>query len=183
MARPHLTELQELTGETTNLTVLHRDEVVNIDRVGGTYRVETVGTIGGRYPLHCTAAGKVFLSGFAKRRVEVLIAKGLPRLTPNTICDRASLLREIDKVRTQGYAANREELEIGLYAVAAPIRGIGRRIAAALCVSGPVYRVTAQRIPDLGSILKCFAAEISTLIGADSTNGSVAGQNGHPPSG
>lgn len=165
VARPYMLELCDLTQETINLTVLDGDEAVNVERVSGSYMVKNVGWVGRRQPLHCTAAGKVLLAYLPERKVRELDCKGLPRQTPKTIYDGTSLLRELRQVRAQGYGVNVEEFELGLNAVAAPIWNHTNQVEAALCVSGPVYRVTTERIPELGRLVKHKAAEVSKAMG------------------
>jgi len=58
-----------------------------------------------------------------------------------------------------------EELEIGLNAVAAAVRRSGGAVVAALSVSGPAYRVTRERIQDLGPLAASAAAEVSRRLG------------------
>jgi DNA-binding IclR family transcriptional regulator len=75
------------------------------------------------------------------------------------------LRTELDRVRGLGWACTEEELEIGLNAVAAPIRGQGGTVLAAISISGPSYRLTAHSFPAIAARLRSCAAEISAQLG------------------
>ena len=77
---------------------------------------------------------------------DVMEVLGVYRFTEKTITDPTALRRELEKIRSQGYATGLEELEIGLDAVAAPVWDHYGEIAAALSVTGPSPRLTARRI-------------------------------------
>jgi DNA-binding IclR family transcriptional regulator len=109
VARPHLFRLRERTRETVTLACWDVDEAINIEQVPSLNAVAHAGPVGRRNPPHCTAAGKAILAYLPEERVAELAAKGLPRFTPKTICDQATLLRELERVRSQGYAVNTEE--------------------------------------------------------------------------
>jgi DNA-binding IclR family transcriptional regulator len=75
------------------------------------------------------------------------------------------LRAELAAVRTQGYACAIGEIEDGLNAVAAPVRDASGQVVAAVSVSGPAYRVTPDRIPDLATLTRAAAAKISARLG------------------
>ena len=96
--------------------------------------------------LHHLAAGKSILAHLPKSRVEAVIDKhGLPQRTQNTITDRETLYNELETVRKQGYAYNREEEVDGLRAIGAPINGPDGEILGALSLSGPKSRMQGER--------------------------------------
>jgi DNA-binding IclR family transcriptional regulator len=87
--------------------------------------------------LHCTSNGKVLLAFMREDARDRLLAEPLPRLTPRTITDPERLRAQLTEIRARGYAQTMDELEEGLNAVAAPIRGMNGDLIAALSVSGP----------------------------------------------
>jgi DNA-binding IclR family transcriptional regulator len=89
----------------------------------------------------------------------------MERYTPNTITSRSKLLAELDMIRDRGWASTVEELEIGLNAIAAPIRGSSGEVIAAVSVSGPAYRLTVESYQDVAGKLCVCAAEISSRVG------------------
>jgi DNA-binding IclR family transcriptional regulator len=164
-ARPVMERLAEETQETVNLAVLDGREVVNIDQVAGSHAVVNVNWVGRRTPLHCTSNGKILLAHLPATERDRILAGPLDVRTPRTIGDPDVLRTQLRQARRQGYAFTVEELELGLNAVAAPVRGPGGAVVAALSVAGPAYRVTTARIPDLAGIVVQAGTEISRRMG------------------
>lgn len=143
--------------ETVNIAVVDAGTAVNIvqDMDGSTVRVHN--WIGKRTPLHATSSGKVLLAGSSVAEIEALVAA---RPDPQT------LHAELDQVRRRGWAGSCGELEIGLNAVAAPIRGAGGAVVGAISISGPAYRLTEASFPTVARRLITAAGEISSRLGS-----------------
>src|SRR5207244_12061440 len=94
---------------------------------------------GEQTPLHATSNGKVLLAFLPEDERQRLRAGTLPRLTPRTITDPRTLEKQLRRVVEEGYAFTIEELELGLNAVAAPVRAAEGRVQAAVSVAGPTY--------------------------------------------
>ncbi|MGH3924633.1 MAG: IclR family transcriptional regulator, partial [Pseudonocardiaceae bacterium] len=165
--------LAEETQETVNLGVLEGHEVVNVDQVAGTHAVLNVNWVGKRTPLHCTSNGKILLADLPESEWGRFLRSPLERRTPRTITDPAELLTELRRARARGYASTREELEVGLNAVAAPVRGATGEVVAAVSVAGPAYRVTKERIPELARAVIEAGAAISGRMGSAERRESV----------
>src|SRR5579864_136028 len=153
-ARGVLEELALRTGETVNLAILQGDQVVNIDQIAAPNLVVNVNWVGKQTPLHATSNGKVLLAFLPEAERTRLLSQPLVRFTPRTITDVKTLERQLTRVREEGWAFTLEELEIGLNAVAAPVRGTDGQVSAAVSVAGPSYRVTPQRLTELGEMTK-----------------------------
>ena len=164
-ARPILDDLAERTRETVNLGVLSGESVVYIDQVAGTRSIVSVSWIGQRTPLHCTSNGKVLLAFASDAERDRLLRTPLPRLTPRTITDVRKLRAQLAEIRARGYAQTLEELEEGLNAVAAPVRGLGGDLVAALSVSGPAFRMRAVDLPRFGRFAMDSALAVSRRLG------------------
>jgi DNA-binding IclR family transcriptional regulator len=110
---------------------------------------------------HATSAGKVMLA-FG----DVPIPRGrLTAFTPKTIVDPRALAEEIERVRVAGYAEAVEEREIGLSAVAAPIRGADGELAAIVALQGPTSRFDTEAIAAAVPLLLACAHNISVALG------------------
>ena len=164
-ARSILVQLAEEAGETTNLAVLDGDAVVNIDQVTPPHQVVNVNWVGRRTPLHCTSSGKVLLAYQPREERARLIRGALAPRTPNTVVDRELLEAQLLEVDVKGFAWTIEELEVGLNAVAAPVRDAGGTVVAAVSVSGPAYRLTPRRIRDCGRLVRDAGSDISRRLG------------------
>ncbi|MFI9810487.1 IclR family transcriptional regulator [Streptomyces sp. NPDC052301] len=158
--------LSEEIGETVNIAVLQEHYAVNLHQVRGPGAVGTHNWVGQLTPVHATSSGKILLAHLpAKERARVLTASGLQKLTPHTLTTRTALEKNLTEARERGYAVTLEELEIGLHAMAAPIRSRDGEVIAAISASGPAYRFTEERIHEVAPLLLEGAAEISHRMG------------------
>jgi IclR family transcriptional regulator, acetate operon repressor len=164
-AHPLLESLAEQTRETANLGVLSGDSVVYIDQVTGTRSVVAMSWVGRRTPLHCTSNGKVLLAFAAEADRDRFLANPMDRFSANTIVDASVLRNQLDEVRRRGYAQTIEELEEGLNAVAAPVRRADGRVAAAISVSGPAFRMRGIDLPRMARFAMDAADAISHRLG------------------
>jgi DNA-binding IclR family transcriptional regulator len=163
-ARPICKALATRTGETVNLAVLSDRSALYLDQVSGSSALQSHNWVGQHIPLHATSNGKVLLSGLDNQRLDEVLDR-LPAYTDMTITRRSALRRELEVVREQGYAAARDELEIGLTAVAAPIRNAHGDVIASLSVSGPSFRLDDGKLEDVVPPMVEAAEEISHRLG------------------
>lgn len=175
IAHPHLTSLAELTQETINVTVLDGSECVNIERVASPRLIRYVGSMGRRTPLHCTSTGKVLLAYMTPLERDAVLPKKLTRYTDKTIVDRRVLEEALVQIRAQGYAIAREEFEEDLTAIAAPICNHLGRVVATVSISGPTYRLEADKIRTYVEPLHETARRISVQLGCPAGNGHLKG--------
>ena len=160
-AQPVLRRLAGESGETANLIVPRPAGTESIAQVDGRHLLGATNWIGRELPLHCTAAGKVFLA-FG---VSVLPGGALSAPGPATIVDRTQLARELETVGEAGYSTLVDELEDGLSAVGAPVRDGGGTVVAALTVSGATLRLPPARLTLLGRLALEQAQALSSSLG------------------
>src|SRR4051794_13848783 len=163
LAQPHLHALAEASGETVNLAVPGALGVEHLAEVSSRHFLGTGRWVGRRVPYHCTAVGKVLLAFGAA----ALPDAPLEPLTEQTIVDSERLAAELAAVRRVGTAAAVDELEVGLTAVAAPVRGEGGEVVAALTISGPTLRLGPERLAVLGPELMREADALSERLTND----------------
>src|SRR6202171_2786242 len=151
-ARALCEQLAAQVGETVNIAVRRSHFVVNIDQARGPSAVATHNWVGELPPLPATSRGKILLADTAREELRNMLAPaGLARLTPHTITAQRDLEAQIEAAARDCYASSVEELEEGLNAVAAPMRDHTGGVIAALSVSGPVYRFTADLMGEVTS--------------------------------
>ncbi|MER6416528.1 IclR family transcriptional regulator [Streptomyces humidus] len=164
--RPVCERLAEEIGETVNIAVMQERYAINLYQVRGPGAVTAHNWVGQLTPLHATSSGKILLAHLAeKERAELLSAAGMKKVTPHTVTARTKLEKGLVTARERGYAFTLEEFEIGLHAMAAPVRNRDGEVVAALSASGPSYRFTEERLHELSPVLVEGAAEISHRMG------------------
>ncbi len=161
-ALPFLQDLYEQTHETVHLGVLEGGEVLYFAKIVGYLTFPLPTRVGGRWPAHASALGKVLLAFGSEDPFLRLPVSGLKPLTPYTIVDPERLRRELAAARRDGAAIENQESVVGNACVAAPIFGSGGRPVAAVSVSGPPLRLRpVQRIP----VVRRIAARITHQVG------------------
>ncbi|GAB96790.1 DNA-binding IclR family transcriptional regulator [Kineosphaera limosa] len=164
-ARPAARRLADLTGETVNVAVLSSGAALYVDQIVGGGRHSSYNWVGQRIPLHATSNGKVLLCELSEAEVDDILDDALSAYTPATVTDRATLHRQLAQTKVSGYAVAIDELDVGLTALAAPVRDARGVIVASLSVSGPTFRFDeARREQVLGPLLE-ECAEVSARLG------------------
>lgn len=164
-ARPFLRTLMEKTGETVHLAILDHDSVLYIITHESKRALRMGSKVGTRAPVHSTAVGKVLLAFQPGEAIARIITRGLPASTPNTIVEVKALQRELELVRTRGYAMDDEESEVGLRSIAAPIRNDSGNVIAAISIAGPVHRMTRKTLLGWVRELVVAAGAVSQRLG------------------
>lgn len=149
-ASAEVDNLAEETGEIANLLVEKNGKGIYLYQARGENAVELDTYEGKRVQLHCTALGKAML-GFRPRDEvdDVLDTHGMPGVTEHTITDREEFYEELEQVRQQKYAVDREERLTGLCCIAAPITDDQDRSIAAISISCPLHRVSEERFSNV----------------------------------
>jgi IclR family pca regulon transcriptional regulator len=169
VAGPHLERLVERVRESSSVAVLDEPDVVYVARVP-TRRIMSVAiSVGTRFPAYPTSLGRVLLAGLDDAALEAYLACVAPEpLTPHTITDPGALRAELARVREQGWAMVDQELEEGLRSLAAPVRDAAGSVVAAVNVSAPARRGTADQVREelLPPLLEAAAAIGTDLAAA-----------------
>jgi len=159
-----LRRLVDEVGESVNLAVLDRGEVVYADRVECNWPLRTTFQPGSRVPIHCTASGKMFLAAMEPEQLDRIIGTGskLAAYTGRTLTRRADLDAELARIRQDWVAVNDQEYMVGLVGVAVPVRDAEGRVLAVVAIHAPVPRLTAEaalrHVPRLRRAAKDIAA-------------------------
>src|ERR1700758_3229398 len=165
-AQPHLRRLVAETEETAHLCILEQARVIYIDKIEPARSVRMITRIGSSNPVHSTAVGKAILAFLPEDRINDIIRRTrFERFTHRTIANAEQLRAEIEKTKRRGYAVDDEELEEGLSCIAVPVLDAQRQPVAAVTVSGPSFRVTAQKLPSIANHLLQCVRGISTDMG------------------
>jgi IclR family acetate operon transcriptional repressor len=160
LAGASLEALSEASGETINLALPGLGGVEHVAQVEGRHFLGTGQWLGRSVDYHATATGKVFMA-FGRATPSA----PLEPHTPATITDLKVLSRQLEVARREEFATVVDELETGLAAIAAPVRGAGGEVVAALSISGPTVRMTPERIAELRPVLIEEAHSLSRSVG------------------
>jgi DNA-binding IclR family transcriptional regulator len=155
---PFLQDLHTATRTTVQLGVLDGSQVLIVDKITGHRPMPMLSQVGGTVPAYCSALGRAILAYSSAGVVEGVLAAGMPRRTPRTLTTEVALLRELAAIPDRGWAQEREEGNIGVSCVAAPVFGPEGDVVAAVSVTGPSAMVRADRI---GPAVRLAAASAS----------------------
>jgi IclR family pca regulon transcriptional regulator len=155
IAQPHLEVLASRVHESASASVLDGTDIIYIARVPIRRIMSVKINIGTRMPAHATSMGRVLLAGLATPDLKAMISNlEILKYTHNTITSKSVLLQEINKVKTQGWSINDQELEYGLRSIAVPIFNKAEEIIASINISttaqsNSVESMEAMFLPEL----------------------------------
>jgi DNA-binding IclR family transcriptional regulator len=145
-ALPFMQDLLKTTHETIHLAILDGRHVLYLEKIHGHRAPSIVSRYGGRLPAHCTALGKALLAFSGDEARAEVFRQPLERRTPHTITVPAVLRAELEETGRRGYAIDREEGNLGVQCVAAPILNPRGKAVAALSTSVPSDRFEPDRL-------------------------------------
>jgi DNA-binding IclR family transcriptional regulator len=157
-ALPFLQDLHQATKITVQLGVLEGTQVLVVEKITGHRAMPMLSQVGGMIPAYCSALGRAILAYSQPATIDAALAGPLARRNPRTLTSSVAIMRELTAVPERGWAIDREEGNIGVSCVAAPIFGPSGDVAAALSVTGPSQLVRADRI---GPAVRLAAAAAS----------------------
>ena len=165
-AQPVLEQLSEQIGEATSVAVMDDGDVVYVARAA-TRRIMAVTLgVGSRVPAYCTALGRVLLAAMPPHQaMRELSRRELVPHTRFTVTSRRHLEDVLAEARTEGFAVNDQELEIGLRAIAVPVRNVVGVTVAAMNVSAQASRVTRRELLEKAlPLLRAAAARLGSQL-------------------
>jgi IclR family transcriptional regulator, pca regulon regulatory protein len=163
--QPTLNRLAGQTGESFSAVVLDGDNVVIVARSGSAPLAYGL-HLGARLPAHATSTGRVLLAARTKSEFAAwLKGRELPRLTGHTVVEQRAFRALIEQVRQQDHCVASEEHELGVHAVAVPLRDMEGRTVAALNVVTTRQRLEPKSLQrDLLPLLLDAAKELRALL-------------------
>lgn len=166
IAFPFLVELNKQVNESIVVSVLDRNEAINIEHVECRQNLRFTSRLGARLPLHSTAVGKILLAGMTEEELEKFLhSKELTRFTENTITDPDRLRAELATIRREEIAIGEEEFELGVICVASSIRDGSGKVIAAVVASVPSARLNSNRMQELKCLVRSCGLKISKALG------------------
>jgi IclR family transcriptional regulator, acetate operon repressor len=170
VALPSLQAMTNETSWTSRIGVLDAPYAVIVGRVNGPGIVRFRSTLAQRELPHCSAIGKALLASLSEERVrEIVEQTGLPARTSTTITDIEHLLCELEAVRSRHYAVDDEEDNEGVFCVGSAVYDHRGACVAGISLTGLKPTLPAGGIDELGQVVRRYAREISSSLGAGTT--------------
>jgi IclR family transcriptional regulator, acetate operon repressor len=165
-ARQPMDALMRETGETSNLGVEVRDEVVFLAQVETHEAIRAFFPPGTKGAMHSSGIGKALLAWYPPEKMQGIIARqGLAGFTPLTLTSEAALLRDLAHTRERGFSIDDQERAEGMRCVAAPIFNAHAEPIAGLSVSGPAFRMALSDATRFGAIVRAAADRVTAATG------------------
>ncbi|BAQ67677.1 IclR family transcriptional regulator [Rhodovulum sulfidophilum] len=165
-SRGAMQALMRATGETANLGVEDRDEVLFLTQVETHETIRAFFSPGTRGPMHCSGIGKALLAFLPAARVAAILeTQGLPGFTPRSITSETGLHADLDRTRARGYAIDDQERAEGMRCIAAPIFNAHGEPIAGLSVSGPAFRIPLDAADGIGAEVRAAADRVTAATG------------------
>ena len=167
IAKPYMERLSDISGETVHLVQREGNHILYIHKieakVGSIRMVSHVGMV---HPMYCSGVGKAIMATLPEKEVKQIWNESvIEKKTDKTIVHFEEMLQTLEEVRKNGYALDDEENEEGVRCIAASLRGYGKTVKYAFSISGPVSRMTKERVEELAADVKRVQAELSKELG------------------
>lgn len=154
LASDILDDLAREVGETVHLAQMESGQVLFVDKRRTSALFETLAQTGRVAPAHCTGVGKVILAFMSPERLErALKQQAFVAYTPATHSSRESLLAELEEIRAEGVAFDREEHEQGIISIAAPILLNNGKVVGSVSIASTTSRRSLDDLKTFKSAL------------------------------
>jgi IclR family acetate operon transcriptional repressor len=164
--RSIIRRLMEATGETATIGIEKDDYVVFISQMESHQSIRAFHRPGSRGSLHASSIGKAILASLSDEAVaERLHRVGMPKFTEHTIVDPGVLLKDLADARKRGWAVDDQERAEGMRCVGAAVFNEYGEVMGGISISGPMVRMSDERLGELGPLVKRAAAEVTEAIG------------------
>lgn len=166
VGRGIIRQLMESSGETASIAIEKDDSVVFISQMESHNAIRAFHRPGARGQLHASSLGKAMLASLSDEAVlQKLHRIGMQKFTEHTIVDPAALLADLGLSRKRGWTVDDEERAEGMRCIGAAVYNEYGETMGAISVSGPLVRMSDERLGELGPMVKRSAAEITEGIG------------------
>jgi DNA-binding IclR family transcriptional regulator len=164
IAKPFIDELRDRIKETVVLEVISGENTIIVYIAEGPRPIRIAGTVGDILPAHVAAGAKAILAFSSPNVWKRFFNAKLPSFTENTITDPKVLHKRFEEIRREGFAFDKEEHDIGINAIGAPIFNNEEKPVASVVVAGPSQRITWDRDLSYVTKVKETAAKISAQL-------------------
>lgn len=165
LLHPYLKQLNSAFNETVSMAFLFEERIQVLDTIESFHDIRITNTLGRVLPPQSSSLGKAITAFQPKEVIDrILNVNGLFQRTERTLVDRSVVLREFEKIRSQGYSEDREESTLGKICFGAPVFDQGKRAIAAISISTPLLRMNEDVEKEMIRSLLKMVAEASQTI-------------------
>lgn len=166
IATPYLKKINEELGDSVYLGVKYENNVLYLLHFDSTREVRINGYAGGKYPLNCSASGKILLSCLPPEEIHGYFDSSINKRTEHTITNFDDFVLEANKIRNLGYAIDNEEFANGIICIAVPVFDYAKNVVASIGISTlTIYDDVNSLINIKLGLLKKASDEISLCLG------------------
>ncbi|MEC0237829.1 IclR family transcriptional regulator [Paenibacillus kribbensis] len=164
IGHPYLTQLTKTYHETSHLYVYQNQQIFCVDKVESPDSYFIISSrAGSKLPMHASASGKVFLANMMESEFKDVLQKyKFTKLTDHTITDKKVLLQNLQLIREQGFGVEDQEIEIGAYSIAVPVKDAKSEIVGTISMIGSLTRMKENEdriLTDLMEAAKSISAQ------------------------
>ncbi|KAA9013245.1 IclR family transcriptional regulator [Niallia endozanthoxylica] len=163
---PILEKLVQDTGETVHLSILEGNKSIYLQMFECSNYVNVRTHVGKKYPAHCSSTGQIILAYQSEADINRVIAQGLPLYSPKsaTITDPIQFKERLALIKKRGYSFNKDEMNVGVSAIAAPVKSPSGKVDYCISIAGPNSRINANNAPTLIKYVTKAADELSEKL-------------------
>ncbi|MGE5614314.1 MAG: IclR family transcriptional regulator [Bacillota bacterium] len=167
IAKPFIRNLCHETGQVIQLTIRSDNYAVFIDKVENPRQVVRMySQIGKSIPVYCSSSGKALLAWEPDEEIlNVINSIEFVQYTDTTICNKESLLNQLQDIRKKGYATDWFEHEEDICCIAAPIFNSNNQTVAAICLAGTMLQINSSVLANYACKVNETARLISRELG------------------
>lgn len=164
LSPPILEKLVTDTGETVHLSIIDQNETVYLQKFECPNYVNIFTHVGKRNPIHCTSSGQIILAYQSEKKINNIIENGLTPYSAYTITDPPKFKERLEHIRKQGFTFNIDEMNLGVSAVAAPVKTRTGHVEYAVSIAGPSSRISPARLQTLSRSVVRAADELTQKL-------------------
>lgn len=166
ISRPYLEQIHSVLGDSVYLGIKKDDKVLYELHFDSVKNVKINGCVGGEYPLHCSAPGKVLLSYGERSEIKKYFGSSIAKRTEKTVVTAEAFFKEAEKIRKNGYAVDDEEFAKGIVCISCPLFDSNGQTVAAIGISSlTLYDDIDSLINEKYPLIKEAAYNISLSLG------------------
>ena len=145
IAEAALHDLSLQCEQTVVLSILHKEQVLCVEKIDSLSILHIASQIGHVYPLHAGATCKTALAYAPQMLINKVMSTTLRRYTPLTTVDHLILQKQLQKIKNDGYCFTKEEVDPGVAALAAPVLGKDHELICIVTIAGAYFYILENK--------------------------------------